>query len=295
MSANRATIDLGAEREIDLRKWRDALVSRWWLGLAGLVAGVLVGALYGLSGGSAYDATALIAPGQAFNPSGNTAVQTYLTSETAINTIATSNTTLEEAAAKAGMGVDQLRGHVSTAAVNEGTDTATATSSTGKAVLVQITVELSEKKKAEDAANAIATIVQRTTTSPYVKQSIKIIANRLASYAARLVTEKQRVDAVNKALTQPGLSLDASLLLSLQADSALADYDQTQNAQLTAEQQQILSQQVEQTQIIQGARSQKTTARSRRNSVVIGALIGLILGAIVATYVGLRGPRPAAT
>jgi capsular polysaccharide biosynthesis protein len=294
MSTNRPATDLGIEREIDLRKWRDALISRWWVALAGLVVGVVIGALYGLTGGSAYDATALIAPGQAFNPSGNTAVQTYLTSQTAINTIATSNATLEEAAAKVGLGVDQLRGHVTTAAVNENADTPQATTSTRKAVLVQITVELSKKKKAEDAANAIAAIVQRTTTSPYVRQSIKIIASRLAGFSARLVTLKQRIDALNKALVQPGLSLDAKLLLAIQADQAEATYNQTQDAQLTAQQQQILSEQVEQTQIIQGAKAQKTTARSRRNSVVVGALIGLILGAIVATYLGLRGPRPAA-
>jgi hypothetical protein len=127
-----------------------------------------------------------------------------------------------------------------------------------------------------------------------VKQSIKIIASRLAGFSARLVTLKKRIDALNTALTQPGLSLDAKLLLTIQADQAEATYNQTQDAQLTTQQEQILSQQVETTQIIQEAKAQKTTARSRRNSVVVGAVIGLILGAIVATIVGLRGPRPAA-
>ena len=178
MSANRAATDLGIEREIDLRKWRDALVSRWWLALAGLVAGVVVGALYGLSGGSTYDATALIAPGQAFNPSGNTAVQTYLTSQTAINTIATSTTTLQEAAAKAGIGVDQLRGHVTVAAVNENSRHADGDGDDPQGSPGRDHRELRRRRKREDAANAIAVIVQRTTTSPYVRQSIKIIASR---------------------------------------------------------------------------------------------------------------------
>jgi uncharacterized protein involved in exopolysaccharide biosynthesis len=293
MSADRSATDLGAEREIDLRKWRDALVARWWIALAGLVAGVVVGAVYGLSGGSAYTATALIAPGQAFNPSGNTQVQTYLTSQAAINKIATSNLTLEEAANKAGIGVGQLRGHVTTAAVDQNTGSTTS-STTRNAVLVEITVQLSKKKKSEDAANAIANVVKSTTTSPYVNQSIAIIASRLKSYAARLITEKQRVNASAKALAQTGLTIDQSLLLSIQADTALANYDQTQNAQLTAQQQQILSEQIEKTQIIQRAVAQKTTARSRRNSVAVGALIGLIIGAIVAMYLGLRRPRPAA-
>ena len=294
MSANRAATDLGVEREIDLRKWRDALLSRWWLALAGLVAGVIVGALYGLSGGSSYQAIALIAPGQAFNPTGSSAVQTYLTSQTAINTLATSNTTLNEVAAKIGVSVNQLRGHVTVAAVNENSDTATATATTGRAVLVEIDVQLSKRKEAQDAANEIAVIVQRTTTSPYVRQSIKIIANRLAGYAARLVTLKQRIDYLNKTLAEPGLSLDAKLLLAIQVDQSEATSNQTQDAQLTAQQQQILSQQIEQTQILQKATAEKTVARSRRNAVLVAALIGLILGAIVSTYLGLRRPRPAA-
>jgi hypothetical protein len=294
MSANRAATDLGIEREIDLRKWRDALVSRWWLALAGLIAGVIVGALYGLSGGSSYDAIALIAPGQAFNPSGSSAVQTYLTSQTAINTLATSNTTLNEVAAKTGISVSQLRGHVTIAAVNENSDTATATATTGRAVLIEIDVQLSKRNQAQDAANEIAVIIQRTTTSPYVRQSIKIIANRLNGYAARLVTLKQRIDYLTKTLAEPGLSLDAKLLLAIQVDQAEATSNQTQDAQLTAQQQQILSQQIEQTQILQKATAEKTVARSRRNAVLVAALIGLILGAIVSTFLGLRRPRPAA-
>src|ERR1700759_3412835 len=114
MTVDQAAADLGAEREIDLRSWWDALRSRWWIAGIGLVVGIVIGALYSLSGGSTYNATAMVAPGQAFGSNGSP-VQTYLTSASAINTIATSNTTLEEAAARAGIGVGQLRGHVSTA------------------------------------------------------------------------------------------------------------------------------------------------------------------------------------
>ncbi|HEY4346333.1 MAG TPA: Wzz/FepE/Etk N-terminal domain-containing protein [Gaiellaceae bacterium] len=293
MSADRNAVDLGAEREIDLRKWRDALVARWWIVGAGLAAGIVVGALYGLSGGSTFTASALIAPGQAFNPSGNTQVQTYLTSQSAINAIATSNTTLEEAANKAGIGVGQLRGHVSTSAIDQNTGTASSTT-TRNAVLVQITVQLPKKKKAEDAANAIALIVKQTTTSKYVKQSITIIANRITGFIKRQASLQKRLNSLTAALGQQNLDLNEKLLLTIQADQAQATFNQTQDALLTAQQQQILSQQIETTQIIQAARGQKTTARSRRNSVVVGALIGILLGAIVATYVGLRGPRPAA-
>ena len=55
--------------------------------------------------------------------------------------------------------------------------------------------------------------------------------------------------------------------------------DKTTNAQLL-----LLAKQVESPAIQSGAASNKITARSRRNTVVIGALIGLIIGAIAALF-----------
>jgi len=49
-----AVTDVDAEREIDLGRWKQAAVERWWLVAAGLVAGVVVGALLSLAGGSVY-------------------------------------------------------------------------------------------------------------------------------------------------------------------------------------------------------------------------------------------------
>src|SRR4029077_12945853 len=135
-----------------------------------------------LGGGSLYEATARIAPGQAFNPSGTSPVLTYLTNATAINEIATSATTLEQAARAAGMSLGQLRGHVRTNGVNQAPGTAAANRS---AVLVDITVQLAKKKRAEDAANAIAAIVQQTTTSRYVHQSIGIYGKRITNFTTR--------------------------------------------------------------------------------------------------------------
>ena len=220
-------------------------------------------------------------------------MQTYLTSASAINTIATSNTTLVQASNKIGVGIGQLRGHVSTAPIDLTTGTATNAATSRSAVLVQIAVQLPKKKKAEDAANAIAEIVQSTTTSPYVRESINIINSEITNFTHRLVTEKSLVDAAEAALQQKGLTLDEGLLLKGEADTATANYNQTQQEILTTRQQLYLADQVETTRIIQKAKAGKTTARSRRNSVAVGALLGLIIGAIAAMYVGLRRPRPA--
>src|SRR5438034_11433446 len=120
-----AVTDADAEREIDLGRWKQAAVERWWLVAAGLVAGVVVGALLSLAGGSVYHASVLLAPGQAFCPNG-APVLNYLSSPRGINDLVTSETTIGEAAAKAGVGVGQLRGNVSTASVSTGAGTVAA-------------------------------------------------------------------------------------------------------------------------------------------------------------------------
>ena len=101
---------------------RGATLSRWWIAVAGLVIGAIVGGVYALGGaGSTYTATALIARGQAFSPGGNTPVLSYLSSPAAIEALATSEpAALKYAAAKAGMSVGELRGHVTTSTVTAG-------------------------------------------------------------------------------------------------------------------------------------------------------------------------------
>jgi uncharacterized protein involved in exopolysaccharide biosynthesis len=283
--------DLGAEREIDLRRWVDAIRSRWWIAVAGLAIGLLVGGVYSLSGGGTYSATALIARGQAFAPNGGS-VLTYITSPGAIETFVTSEPVLREAAAKAGMSPGALRGHVSTSTVAPNAQSAAQNTNS---ILVQITVSLARPKKAEDAANALAAIVKRQTTSKYVTQSIQIYQTRLRNFAVRLKTLQVRINALNATLQkEKNLSALDQLVVASQLDSAEAAYGQTLDSQTTNQQLLTLAQQVEQTQIVQPAIAKKSVARSRRNSVIVGGVIGLVIGAIVALIVGLRSDRPAA-
>src|SRR5437762_8058080 len=99
--------DIGAEREVDLARWRDAIVARWWTVLAGLAVGALLGAVLSLSGGSLYRASALLAPGQPLSPGGQP-VLTYQASPLTIDNIVKSERALKEAAAKAHMSVGEL-------------------------------------------------------------------------------------------------------------------------------------------------------------------------------------------
>jgi hypothetical protein len=278
--------DLGAEREIDLGRWKQAAIERWWLIAAGVVAGIVVGALYSLSGGSVYQASVLLAPGQPFSPTG-APVLNYQSSPRAIETLVTGESALKRAAAEAGIGVGALRGHVSTATVATGASSSTASRG---AVLLEITVQLAKPKHAEDAANALGAIV-KSDTSPYVQQSITAYTTKIKDYQSQLTVLQKRIDVDTAALSSQGLTDVEKLIAASQLDNAQTLFSTISNNLSLAQQQQTLAKTVELAQIIEPAVAHKTTARSRRNSILVGLLIGLIAGFIVAIIADTRARR----
>jgi capsular polysaccharide biosynthesis protein len=277
------SIDPGAERDVDLARWRAALGRRWWIVAAGAVAGVVVGGLYSLSGGSVYQATVLLAPSQAFSPNGSP-VLSYTSSPRSINTIATQESTLLDAAKEAHISVSELHGHVSTATVNTGAGAA----ATRGSVLIEITVQLPKAKAAADAANALGAIVAKDSTGQYVFQSIGILERSLKSAQNRLKSVNAEVAQYQLVLKTPNLDPFNKLDLITQADNALARQGNL-NQTISDEQQQLtLTNNIELAQVISPAAAMKTTARSRRNSVLVGLLIGLIVGGIAAVVADTR-------
>jgi capsular polysaccharide biosynthesis protein len=294
MTDDHDSTEVGNMREIDFGRWFDAFRSRWWIAVAGLLVGALGGAVHALNRTSTFTATAFVAPGQAFNPNGTSAVLSYLTSPAAIQKLATSLPTLQEAAARAGASVEQLRGNVWTSAVNQTITTPGSSSAApGRTVLVAINVQLGEKRKAEDAANAVAEIIQRKTTSDYVSKFLGTFDARIRNLNQRDVTLAKRVAMLQQALARPTLSLDDRLLLSVQLDQAQTEQSTTFDSLSTTRQQQLLAANVEQTQIIQPAKAEKAMPPSKRSSIVVGSVLGFLIGAMIATAVGLRRTRPA--
>ena len=279
-----AVTDPGAEREIDLGRWKQAAIERWWLVAAGLVAGIVVGALFSLSGGSVYQASVLIAPGQPFSPQGSP-VLSYQSSPRAIEKLVTSESALKRAAKAAGIGIGALRGHVGTQTVSTGASSSTASRG---AVLIEITVQLHKPKHAEDAANALGGIVVADTTSKYVSQSIDGFTVKIRNYEVQLSILKQRIDELNKDVNAPSLNFTDKLLLVASLDNAQTRFGTISDNLSLAQQQKTLAQSVELAQTIEPAVAHKTTARSRRNSILVGALIGLIAGVIVAIVADTR-------
>jgi capsular polysaccharide biosynthesis protein len=279
--------DLAVEREIDLSHWRTALLERWWIVVAGLVAGAVVGGVYSLSGGSLWEASVLLVPSQAFSPSG-AAVLSYQSSPRAIDALAKQESMLEQVAKVSHVSVAELRNHVATSTVSTGASASTASRGSQ---LIKITVQVSRKIAAADAANALGRLIAAQSTGPYVMESIKVLNEDLQSAQTALAALTPQIDAFNKVLATQSLDPFDKLILETQLQNAIARQGNLNDKIETETQQLVLANQIEKARVISPAAAQKTTARSRRTSVVFGALIGLIIGVIAALVVDTRATR----
>lgn len=277
MTSPRQPSELDAEREVDLGRWRSAVVRLWWLPLVGLVVGAIVGVLVSLGGGSNYQATALISLGQPTSP-GGALVNSFGTNPRAVSQIVTSASAQAAAADRADMRPGALRGHVSIAQVG------TATGAGARATpLISLTVTGTHSSTVAAAANALAGIVVAKTTASYVGLKIRTFQVTLKNVTGQIGSVNRRI-AVIGAAENAAKHLDPlqQLVVVSQEDNAETRLGNLIAQQETLQQQLAFAKEVESAQVITAAKSVKASAHSRGTSAVIGALIGLILGAIAA-------------
>jgi ElaB/YqjD/DUF883 family membrane-anchored ribosome-binding protein len=253
--------DPNAEREVDLRGYVNTLGTRWWLLAAGLVGGIIVGLLISLGGNQVWTANTTVYLGQPLSPTGSVQIQSDATNPSTVGVIIHSETNLRRAAHAAGMPVSKLRGHVSSRPV------AGALTKLGQTPLIQITVTGAAPRKVQIAANTLAQIVI-ANTSTYADKLIESWQEQVSTYTESLKT-------IDQALRGSGLSGTDKLIVSIQR-AQIAD-------QLTTAKQQLaVAQEVEKGSQKTFAAATKTTAKSRRNTVIVAALIGLLLGIFAA-------------
>ena len=283
-------IDVDAEREVDLARWRRALVALWWIPVAGLVGGAIVGVLYSFRGGATYKASALISLGQPTSP-GGALVNGYGTNPRAVSQIVSSAAAHAQAADRADMRAAALRGHVSVAQVGS----ATGTGATRATPLISLTVDGAHPTNVAGAANALADIVVQQTTAAYVGVKIRTFRATLSSVDTQLKSVNARLSVLTAA-TKAARNLDPlqQLVIVSQEDNAEARLGNLIAQQETLQQQLAFATQVESAKIVEPARAVKASAHSRNSSLLVGALIGLILGAIVAIVADGRIARPTA-
>src|SRR4051812_18811689 len=270
--------ELDAEREVDLARWRRAVVALWWLPVGGLIVGALAGALYSTRGAANYKATSLISLGQPTSP-GGALVNGFGTNPRAVSQIVSGAAFQEQAANRADMRPSALRGHVSVAQVGS----ATGAGATRAAPLISLTVTGKKPAPTSAAANALAGIVVDQTTAKYVGVKIATFQATLKSVNEQIASVKKRL-AITQAAAAAAKNIDPlqQLVIVGQEDNAETRLGNLIAQQEALQQQLAFATQVESAKVVEPARAVKSSARSRSSSLVIGALIGLLLGAIAA-------------
>ncbi len=262
--------DPEAEQEVDFARYVRLLAVRWWLLAAGLVAGAVIGYLVSLGGTQVYSATTLLYLGQPLSASGNTAIQTLQTNPSAVGTIVHMQQVEQAAAAQCKATVSEFRKGISTQTVTG------YLTKNGQSPLVQLTVQAKKAKVAQCAANNLAKVaVNKLGTYP---------AGKITNFKAQIASDDNDIKTFQAAISKPSISSTDKLILETTLRSDQQD-------KIAATQLLLQAEKVESPRVVTGAAARKITARSRRNTVVIAALIGLILGVLAALLWDTVVPR----
>src|SRR6187397_92030 len=115
---DRRDLDLDAEREVDLRSAWDRVAARWYLPLAGLLVGAILGVLLSVSGGQVWRAETLVYLGQPFTPAGGGAIPNSIaTNPRIVGEVVRAEAALRAASKASGIPVSQVRGAIATQAI----------------------------------------------------------------------------------------------------------------------------------------------------------------------------------
>src|SRR5918999_1866845 len=286
------------EQEVDLVSGWERLKLRWWLPVAGLLLGAVLGIALALAGGSVWRADTIVYLGQPFAPLGGGQIQSLATNPRTVSEVVRSEAVIQDVSRATGIPASKLRSSISTKEL-----VATGQPRAGVTPLIEIGVKGDAgRRKIEDAANGLAERVVEHV-SGYVQQKVERLEQQVDVSRAQLEAVEARIQAAQQQQTRinqdQSIPLDQRLLLSLNLNSVITTADARRTALqddlFEAEQLLILADEVERSRVVEPAAAVKTTARSSRTSLFVGALIGLLVGvvaALVAEPVLARG-RPA--
>jgi uncharacterized protein involved in exopolysaccharide biosynthesis len=284
-SQRRPILDPEAEQEVDFGRYLRAITARWWLALAGVIAGAIIGALATVGGSSTYRATAQVYLGQPLSPGGATPVSSSPTQLSLVSNLVNSESTILTVAKKIGVRPGRLRGHITTKPIVGLTGTKVGVA----APLLAITVKGLPRTKNAEAANSLAEVVV-AQVGPYSASKIQSLEDQLAYDTTQLKALGDRLDAARanqeQVLNSKSISATDKLVALANLNSVITLALQQQNTleqdRFQVRQQLSLAQDVEASRVISPAVATKTAGPSRRSGVAVGAVIGLIVGLLAA-------------
>src|SRR5664280_2572465 len=254
------------EQEVDFGRYLRALASGWWLLLAGLVIGAVIGVALTLGGGKLYKAKATVYLGQPLAVSSSAQIQSLSTNPSTVSTLAHDQDVLDQISKQSGLPLKKLRAGVSTATVQG------SLSKLGQTPLVSISVQASAPRKAvTHAANELAALVlARVSDYPITK---------IAVLQAQIASDKSQIAAIDKRLNVIDVASNSSTeqLVLLTRRGTLSDEMQTDQLLLAQ------AKTVEQGKIVTAAKkASKAAGRSRKSGLLVGGALGLLVGGLVA-------------
>jgi hypothetical protein len=283
MSQPHTSPDLEGEQEVDLASAWQRIKLRWWLPVLGLVAGAIVGLLLAFSGGEVWRAQTIVYLGQPFAPLGGGQIQSLATNPRTVSEIVRSESAIQAASEATGIPPSKLRSSISTKELTA------VGQARGINPLMEITVKAEGKRKAEAAADALSQrVVENVSTYVTEKKNlldrqVEVSEAQLAAVEARIAQAQRQQDEL---ATNTALAPVERLLLSQNLNAVITTADARRSAlqdDLFESRQLLnLAESVESSRVVEEARAAKTTARSARTSLLIGALIGLVIGLVAA-------------
>jgi capsular polysaccharide biosynthesis protein len=261
MSQPNTSFDPEAEQEIDFGRYVRLIAARWWLVVAGLILGAVVGYAVSLGGGQRYQATATLYLGQPYSASGNVQLQAAQTNPSTVRVIAHATSVIDTVAASCKTKPGTFKGGISTQTVSGNI------SKNGQTPLVSLSVQSAKRKVATCTANGLARIV--------ITKSAAFANQKVATFAAQIKNDNTQIAVINQALGSSATSSTDKLVLQLRLGTL-------EDARLSTAQLQLQANKVEKPSILTGAAGSRITARSHRNTAVVAAVIGAILGALAA-------------
>jgi uncharacterized protein involved in exopolysaccharide biosynthesis len=281
----RPILDPDAEQEVDFARYGRAILARWWLPVAGVVAGAIIGALATTGNSSSFKATAQVYLGQPLSPQGATPVSSAPTQLSLVTNLVTSDQVVQAVARKVDVRPGKLR---------SGTTTKPIVGTTGTKVgvpapLIAITVKGLPRNKNAQAANSLAKAVIREL-GPYSTSKIQALNDQLAYDTTQLKALGDRLNAARanqqQVLASKSISATDKLVALANLNSVITLALQQQNTleqdRFQVRQQLSLAQDIEASRVVSTAVATKSAGPSRRSAVAVGAVIGLIVGLLAA-------------
>ena len=282
--------ELEPEVEIDLGRLGRTLLRGWWLIVAGIVLGALIGLLFASSGGTLFQARTTVYLGQPLATSGTSQLQTLQTNPSSVGQIVRGQELVRSVAEQVGIGPAALRRNTSTRSVSG------FITRSGQTPLVEITVRGTDRDNVTEAANLLADAVV-AEVSNYANAKIASLESVLVEQEAELADLKQRQADIDSAIGADAATDVERALIAIGSQSVnqrrgvlIEDRAKTQ-LDLT------VAREVESGRVVNVASAAKVDARSNRSSIVVGAIIGGIAGialALLAPWARTRFARRAA-